>query len=280
METINQSTNSDVFPVARMLNTTLLAIVALVRTAKEMSLPEDYEVSDLNRAYVLLVDELENLYVNNPHLSEIKPEPFWKRYNVLKTMSWQILQYLDDSVHGKGQAHVARLDRLCIIADNETPQLSSEQLKLFESAFGAIQKYSQKLDDTKSDTEERVEDSWYISKYWLDYELNGTILINGVLKLKKTHIASTIDKLLEQAIENQDVLFTPKLPQTARNLSTVLSSAGFSPVLRRLFFPTARKDKVLFRPTVSFEEATSDGIETTELDLLLKALGAELSYSG
>lgn len=278
MET-KQPDNNDL-PVAKTINTVLLAVVDLIRSAKEIGLTEDYEINELNRAYVLLVRELENLYERNSQLAEIRPEPFWKQYDVLKTVSWQIIEHVDSLEQHKGQAHITQIDKLCIIADSEAPELSAEQLKLIESAFEAIVQYREKLDDKKSNIDDISEDSWYISKYWLDYELDGIILINGVLRLKKTHIDSAIDQLMEQALKNQGILFTPKLPQTARNLSTMLSSAGFTPVLRQLFFPTASKSKgVLFRPSVTFEEATNDGIETTELDLLLKALGAELSYS-
>lgn len=280
MGTANSSTNSNDFALARLLNNTLLAIITFVRKAEEMDLPEDYEIDELNRAYVLLVNELENLYKQNPKLAEIKPEPFWKRFDVLKTVSWRLLEYLDDPEQDKGQAHITRLDRLCIISGSESAELSPELQKLTENAFQAIINYRQKLDDARLDINQTTEDSWYIEEYRLSYETNGTILINGVLKLKKAHIDSTIDQLLEQAFKNEDTLFTPKLPQTARNLSTVLSSAGFTPVLRQLFFPIASKSKgVLFRSTVTFAEASSEGIETAELDFLLKAMGAKLSFS-
>ncbi len=84
MRTANSSTNSNDFALARVLNNTLLAIVTFVRKAEEMGLPEDYEIDELNRAYVLLVNELENLYKHNPKLTEIRPEPFWKQFDVLK----------------------------------------------------------------------------------------------------------------------------------------------------------------------------------------------------
>ena len=280
MEEVKQSTNSNNYPVARVLNKVLLSIIALVRKAEEMDLPEDYEIDELNHAYVLLVNELENLYSQNPQLAEIKPEPFWERYDVLKGVSWRLLDYLDDPDQDKGQAHIRKLDKLCIIADNETPELSPEQMKLLEHASETIKKYAQTLDNARLDINQRIEDNWYIPEYWLGYK-DGTILINDVLKLKKTHIGSTIDKLMEQAIKNPNTVFTPKLPETARNLSTVLSSAGFTPVLRKLFFPIASERKgVLFRPSVTFEQATRDGIETAELDLLLKVLDADLSFSG
>jgi hypothetical protein len=172
------------------------------------------------------------------------------------------------------------LDRLCIIANNETPELSSAQIKLIENTLEAVKKYRLVLDRARLDNNAKIEDSWYIPKYWLDFKPDGSILINDVLKLKKTHVGSTIDQLLEQAFKNQNTLFTPKLPQTARNLSTVLSSAGFVPVLRQLFFPTVSKTKgVLFRSVVSSTQASKDRIDTTKLDLVLRALGADHTFS-
>jgi hypothetical protein len=280
MEASNQSTNDSDYAVARVLNTLALIIVASVRAAEEMDLPEDYEIDELNRAYVLLVHELEALYDQNPKLAETKPEPFWKQSDVLKTASRQILDRLDDPVNDKGQAHLRKLDKLCIIADHETPELSSEQIRLMEHVVEAVKKYRHVLDDARLERNAEIEESWYIPKYWLDYKPDGTILINDVLKLKKTHIDSTIDKLLEQAIKNQNILFTPVLGRTARNLSTVLSSAGFTPELRRLFFPTVSKSKgVLFRPIVSSAQANKEGINTTRLDLMLKVLDADHTFS-
>lgn len=280
MEATNQSANDNDYAVARALNTLALTIVASVRAAEEMDLPEDYEIDELNRAYVLLVHELETLYSQNPKLAETKPEPFWKQFDVLKSASRQILDCLDDPLNDKGQAHLRKLDKLRIIADHETPELSSEQIRLMEHVLGAVKKYRHLLDDARLERNAEIEESWYIPKYWLDYKPDGTILINDVLKLKKTHIDSTIDKLLEQSIKNQNTLFTPVLGRTARNLSTVLSSAGFTPTLRQLFFPTVDKTKgVLFRSTVSSGQANKEGIDTTRLDLMLKVLDADHTFS-
>jgi hypothetical protein len=62
MGTTNQQINDNDFAVARVLNTVALSIIAVVRAAEEMDLPEDYEIEEINRAYVLLVHELEDLY--------------------------------------------------------------------------------------------------------------------------------------------------------------------------------------------------------------------------
>jgi hypothetical protein len=268
------------YAVAKMLSTELIPFIALIRVADRMELPEDYEISELNRAYVRLVYELENLYSKNPKLAEIKPEPIWKRFDVLRSLTLKINEYLDNPENDMGQAHIARLDKLCIISGVETPELLPEQEKLAGQAAEAVKKYLQILDEAKLGINAKIEESWYIPEYKLGYESDGTILINDVLRLKKTHIGSTIDQLLEQAFKNQNKPFDPKLQQTARNLSTLLSSAGFTPTLRRLFFPVVSKRRgVLFRATVSSAQASKEKIDTTKLDLILMALDADHTFS-
>jgi len=272
--------NSNDYAVAKVLSMELIPFIALVRVADKMELPEDYEINQLNRAYVFLVHELENLYNKHPKLAEINPEPFWKQFDVLITQTLKINEYLDNPEHDMGQAHIARLEKLCIVTGIESAELSSEQKKLIEQAADATQKYVQILDEARLDKNRKIEESWYIPEYRLSYQPDGTILVNDVLKLKKTHIASTLDHLLEQAFKNQNKLFTPTLPQTARNLSTLLSSAGFTLTLRQLFFPVVSTRKgVFFRPVVTLQQARHEKIDTTKLDLILKALDADHTFS-
>lgn len=272
-------TNDNDYAVARLLNTVLLQIVQLVREIDALDLPEDYDwkLDELNRVYVILVNELEELYKHNPKLAGIEPKPFWAKYNILTPYYWEILRYLNEQVQEKGQAHMNQLDRLCIIANSRKPKLSPEYLKLLEQAFTAIANYKTVLKDAESDKAEVDDeyfndDGWYIPEYFVSYK-NGEIVINNTLILKKTHIGSTIDQLLEQAFKNPNTLFTPKLPATARNLSTVLSSAGFDSIQRQLFFPKLSLTKgVLFRPRVTFEQVQKDNIDTTGLDLVLESI--------
>lgn len=286
MEEVKQPANDNDYPLAKLLNTVLLQIVQLVREIEALDLPEDYDwkLGELNRAYVLLVNELEELYKHEPKLAEIEPKPFWAKYNILAPYYWEILRYLDEPTEKKGLAHINQLDRLCIIAKSDKPELSPENLKLLQEALKAIKDYKAVLKTAESDKEEiddefYNDDAWYIPEYFVSYN-NGEIVINNTLYLKKTHIGSTIDQLLEQAFKSPNTLFMPKLPATARNLSTVLSSAGFVPVLRQLFFPTLSKTKgVLFRPTVTFEQAQKDNIDTTKLDLVLEKLDPNIKNS-
>ena len=251
----------------------------MVVQSEALELAEDYEIDDLNRAYVLLVNELENLYNNNDELAEIKPEPFWKQFDVLKTKTWEIMDYSRNADNDTGREHMARLDRLCIISGIENPKFSPEQKKLIDYITKTSKEYSQKLDSAHLDYNAKIEDSWYIPEYKLDFKTDGTIWINDVLKLKKPHIDSTIDRLLEQAMKSPNKPFIPDLGRTSRNLSTVLSSAGFTPTLRQLFFPVISKSKgVIFRPIVSSTQASNDKIDTAELDEMLRDLDARITF--
>lgn len=74
--------------------------------------------------------------------------------------------------------------------------------------------------------------------------------------------------------DNPNTKFKPILGKTSRNISTIISSAGFTPVLRDLFFPTVSNDEIVFRPWVSREEADRENIDTEVLDNQLRDLGA------
>jgi hypothetical protein len=275
MKQIDQPTSRNDYAVAKELNKSVAGIIILVVIAKIVDVPEDYEIDEINRAYILLVHELEKLYARNPELAAIKPEPIWRHFDVIKTSSWEINEYINNPENDFGSAHTARIEKLCIITGKETPDFSSEQKKLFDHAGSIISKHGKMLDKFSTEWRTKRQSNWQIPEYSLIYRLDGTILINNVLKLKKVRAGSITERLLEQAQKNPNEPFKPDLGQTSRNISTVLNSAGFTPILRKLFFPTVSKSNgIVFRPTVTREQADADSINTVELDLKLKELGA------
>lgn len=263
------------YALAKVLNEQVTAIILTIVVADSAGLPEDFDIKGLNSAYVLLVDELETIYDRNQKLAAIKPEPIWKQFDVIKTSGWDINEYLSDGFNDAGQSHNARVEKLCIIAGIESPSLSSEQKKLLELAELLTKNYFRIIDETNISNKLAKENDWQIPEYRLVYKLDGTILINDVLKLKKAHAGSITERLLEQAVKTPHTLFKPDLGQTSRNLSTVLHSAGFTEEIRKLFFPTVSKSKgIVFRHTITREQADADKIDTSKLDLKLKELGA------
>lgn len=274
MEVTDQPTYD--YAVAHVLNDCVLGFIAMIVMEEIVGTPEGDDFHELNRAYVLVTDELEKLYSRNPKLAALKPEPIWRRFDVLKTSSWEINEYLNDPDNDLGQAHNARVEKLSIIASKETPEFTPEQKKLLDYAESVRKKYGKLLDALSEDWKVKKQNDWQIPEYTISYKPDGSILINDILKLKKAHAGSTTERLLEQAIKRPNELFKPDLGQTSRNISTVLHSAGFTQELRDLFFPTVSKSKgIVFRPTITREQADADNINTIMLDLKLKELGAK-----
>lgn len=229
----------------------------------------------VNRNYIVLVHELEKLYNQNKELQDIEPKPTWQRYNLIDGNEPYIIELQDDRTGDTGQAHTAKVKRLCILAEVEEPVLNQKQKELIAETDRIIATMNKTIDDEKAQLEaikQRRRD-WYIPEYTLTYKY-GLIVINDVLKLKKAHDGSVLDNLIKQALENPNEIFKPTL-NTKRTLGTILNNAGFNPTLRKLFFPMAGKSRgVLFRSSVSNDTAEAERVDTTELDLQLKELGA------
>ena len=273
MEVKKNTVSPNEYAVAKALNEQIAALIVMIVIADNAGLPENYEIKDLNRSYVLLADELQRLYDRNPELSSIEPKPVWKHFDVLAASTWDINEHFEDPNNNELQAHIARVDRLCIISGIENPDFSPEQTDLVNYAETVRRKYGKMLNEVNAENTLKKENDWHIPEYTLTYKY-GSILINDVLKLKKTHDGSALDKLILLALKNPNTIFKPQL-DGKRTLSTILSSAGITSTLRLLFFPEVGKSRgVLFRPTISSEAAREECIDTTELDLRLKDLGA------
>lgn len=274
MEAAKHQPDPNDYAVAKVLNDLVRRMVWKIVVADALDFDEDFKIKELNRAYILLSHELEKLYAHNSELDSITPRPLWKDFEVLETSSWYLVnEYLENSENDMGEAHIARIERLCIISGKEVPDLSPEQEELIDYVEKALRDYDHAV---AYGYIERQEKNWQIPEYTLTFKFDGTILVNDVLKLKKVHASSTTERLLDQAIKNSNKLFKPDIGQTSRNISTVLSGAGFTEELRALFFPIASKSRgVFFRPTVTRKQADEDNIDTSKLDHKLNELGAK-----
>ncbi len=268
------------FALAKALNERVTNIVSMITSAYKYHTFEiaGLDILDLNKSYILLVNELKKLYERNDELASISSSPPWKYFDVLEGAEWELVEYIYQNQNDDGHNHLAQINKLCIIAGVENPKLTTVVQTIINEADEAISAYKTLLDEQKkiSRTSER---KWFIPEYKVTYGLDGTILVNGVLKLKKVHAGSAPDKLMEQATKQPNTVFKPELGQTTRNLSTTLSSMGFSGTLRALFFPSVSKDKgILYRPAVSSKVVEAERIDTVELDTKLKELGADTEY--
>ncbi len=265
------------YAVAYSLNDLVREILILIFIAKASGVHTKLNVDDINRDYILLVNELSKIYDQNADLLAIKSEPIWRNFDRIKHSVDDIHKHILSQGTVISAEHCADVERLSIIAGGKEPEYTPELSKLIDRTISTKKRLledTEKIMDKKQESEKLKETGVYIFEYTLKYKPDGTILINNVLKLKKAQIDSAIDKLLEQALKNPNTPFKPNLGKTARNLSTIISSAGFTPILREIFFPTVSDEIVVFRPTVSREQADTENIDTEELDNHLVKLGA------
>lgn len=97
MEATTKQPEINDYALAKAMNEQIYTILVFVRMGDAFGVSEYHEIPALNRAYVLLVNELEKIYERNGELQNIKPEPIWKRFNVLKSHTAEICDYLDDT---------------------------------------------------------------------------------------------------------------------------------------------------------------------------------------
>lgn len=281
-----QQPTGNEYAVARALNKSVNDIFSIATFFQIIGPLKGFDEVEMNRVYILLVNELEILYESYPKLLAIEPEPLWREYETIKGRFYSIQKTIEKG--RQDSDHYVRINKQCIIAEIDTPQLTEKQQRFIDDAQKVFSKHMEMLITELDRQKAEDPDNYYvdqfnprdlrtycINEYKLTYKLDGSILINDVMRLKRVHAGSTTERLIEQAIKNPNELFKPNLGKTARNLSTILSSAGFTPILRDIFFPIVNDDKgIIFRPNVTREQLQSERIDTFDLDALLLAHGA------
>lgn len=270
---------ADDFALAKALNERASQIVSLV--ADNIRHGDGYKLEGttaINRSYILLVNELKKLYTRNKELLDISVSPAWREIDVIEGNAELIDDYVWERQNGSGQSHNAQVNKLAIIVGNETLTYTPELKKIIADADEAIADYKKALEANISKMPKKVEsDDWqFIPEYKLHYADDGSIIVNDVLKLKKTQSGSAPRKLMEQVVKQPNTLFKPNLGQAySRRLSSMLSDMGIIGTLKSLFFPVVSDSNgIRFRPVVSQATAKSERLDTIELDMKLKELGA------
>jgi hypothetical protein len=201
MEAINKPSKANDYAVAKALNELIKGIMVQVYAGVGVDISKDKDIDGLNRAHILLTQELETIYSRCPELQSITPEPIWRRYDLLKGSSRAIAEYIHEN-GGFGDEHNLRVEKLCIIAGVDTPELNPNQRELVKSSEALSDEHMKRVKEALGniETSPKIEYGWQITSYWLTYKPDGTILINNALKLKKVHAGSITEKLLEQSI--------------------------------------------------------------------------------
>ncbi len=235
----------------------------------------EVDISKINKLYVILVNELKNIYRELPFdLQHPHNSPKWMSFDHLENFADQTTSrayrflYFDK----KQRLHNADLNALCIINNVDTPIMNSKLKDLLDCIDREIKDLESKAAIIVEDPPHR---NWFIPEYYIEYSEAGVISMNSVYIIKKTNAGSASTKIMEQIMNNPNSIFKPNLGKYSRTLSTTLSSIGFSGTIRKIFLKVVSEDKgVIFRPNVSRETVDSEGINTEELDEELKKLGA------
>lgn len=273
----NEPANSNDYALAKKLDFTATYLVHglcdMLRHLEFLDYDEEYYriIKNANRAYILLVNELEEIYSRNESLAKLNEDPttlaVWKNFDVIQGNEIEISKFSQGFKNlTKYQGHSVQVERLAILAGQEEAILTPKLEKLIEEAdiAGAMAAQHGHKKIPK-----------YISSYKLEYMNDGSIVVNGVLPLKKTQSGSAPRKLMEQAVKHPYESFKPELGQLSRSFSSVLNDMGITGTIKKIFFPIANKDEVLFRPIVDRSRAENEQIKMLdELDKQLKDLGA------
>lgn len=206
MEKTQQPTNTNDYAVARELNdraNKLLGTVVGINQTYNYDDPySEYDevIKLLNRPYVLVVHELEQLYAKNKTLAKLNDEPkmkaTWTIFNVIESNDQEIYKYHSEHKHDEDFAHIAQVNRLSIIADKEMANLTRKQQKIIGEADEVFVTCMKRMSEWSARRPKKKSKGFhFILDYKLKYEVNGSIVINDVLALKKTQSGSAPRKL-------------------------------------------------------------------------------------
>jgi hypothetical protein len=250
------------YALAKYLDERVVAIFAMVANTRG-DLPD---LTNINRSYVLMVNELKQIYKRNDKLGDIRDNICWRTFGSIDAMDPYLLYEYSDDYRNHGNDHISKVNELCIVSGKE--EQSNLTLELQNIIDGARISVGQFIANQ------------IIPKYTFEMTGNGTLLVNGVtgiMKVTKVQASSTTDMILTQAKDQPGILFVPEVKAFSkkRGLRTFLAEVGFTGAIEKLFFPVMdNKNGLMFRPTVTRAEAEKEMIDLTKLDTDLKALGA------
>jgi hypothetical protein len=142
----NTDTAND-YALARVLNERVIAIFKLMDDLRDLP---DY--SALNRSYVLLREELKQIYARQPELQEAGGSICWKVMQNIELFHENIGEYktlafeYSQSGADYGDEHNSNVNMLCIKANIDKPVIPSRIKKLLDEAEGNVKDFQFELD--------------------------------------------------------------------------------------------------------------------------------------
>ena len=218
--------------------------------------------------YIVSVAILENLYKENPILSDIYFEPIWAN---IKTFDGNI----DDIVDAKAtnftehQKHIGELKRIQILEGlkGDKAKLSLKELKFLEKINNEIQNVQKQLDVQYKKRDKFTID---LDKVYLRLErYKYTIYVNGQC-LKKPQNGSIGDMIISRCLKQPNQKIEIQDLKHARTVVAILNDMGFNKVLRKLFFPLISETDIECRPEVTGRDIIKSQLAKSDLERWLK----------
>lgn len=135
------------YALARLLNERVIKIFALLDDQRDLP---DY--SALNRSYVLLANELKQIYARQPELQKAGGTICWRVMDNVEMFHEEIGEYktlayeYTNSGADYGEGHNANVNSLCIKAGIDKPVLSPQIEKLLSETENSINAFQHELD--------------------------------------------------------------------------------------------------------------------------------------
>lgn len=215
---------------------------------------------NLDTTYVYAVVLLENLYEDNDILSSNPFEPIWENIKTLKGNENDIMLEFKEGSFINQQKHTGELERVWLLNKDKRTELSPKEKQFLEKSnktintFGAeLEKQLEKCEKHKIDYNRVVFELKRNSDYslWVNDKKIGKPR-NGAGEM-------IIDHCLKSP--NQTIMLKDCGAKINRHIQSILNDMGFTPQLRRLFFPITQKDRVVFRPRITMKMILDDNID-------------------
>lgn len=137
----NTDTAND-YALAKILNERVINVFTLV--VDHSNTPD---ITAVNRSYILMVDELKQIYDRQPELKKIGTAICWRILDNLE-LAHEVVLAIEFTHSGSdyGEGHNSSVSRLCIIADKLKPDLTPKVQDLLNDADKNIAEFKAELD--------------------------------------------------------------------------------------------------------------------------------------
>lgn len=135
------------YALARLLNEYVIKIFALLDTHRDIP-----DTTDVNRSYVLLTDELKQMYARQPELAKIGQPICWQVMDNIELFHENIGEYktlayeYTHSGSDYGEEHNSKVGMLCFRVGKEKPDVTPQLQKLLNEADKNIAQFKRELD--------------------------------------------------------------------------------------------------------------------------------------